>query len=42
VADEVYVVVSSEVLFLNEPPRRLLQLLRELGLEFEERVVPCG
>jgi hypothetical protein len=33
---------SDSVFFLSVPPRRILDLLRELGLEFEEEVVWCG
>jgi hypothetical protein len=39
---EVEVVISSNVFFFTTPPRRLLELLRELGLEFEEGVTWCG
>ena len=40
---EVEAVISSEsFFFFTAPPRRLLELLRGLGLEFEEEVVYCG
>ena len=40
---EVEVVISPErVFFTMIPPRKLLTLLRELGLDFEEEVVYCG
>jgi hypothetical protein len=40
---EVDVFISTDsVFFLSVPPRTLLDLLRELGLEFEEEVVWCG
>jgi hypothetical protein len=40
---EVEVVVSPErVFFTMIPPRKLLSLLRELGLDFEEEVTWCG
>jgi hypothetical protein len=32
----------DSVFFFSVPPRTLLDLLRELGLEFEEEVVWCG
>jgi len=41
-ADEVDVVISSNIFFFKIPSRRLLKLLRELGLDFEEEVIFCG
>jgi len=40
---ELDIMVSPEsIFFFAAPPRRLLDLLRELGLEFSEEVVWCG
>jgi hypothetical protein len=41
-AYEVEVVISSNIFFFTIPPRRLLKLLCELGLDFEEEVIFCG
>jgi hypothetical protein len=41
-ADEIEVVISSNIFFFTIPSRKLLKLLRELGLDFEEEVTWCG
>jgi hypothetical protein len=40
---EVEMMVSPDsIFFFAAPPRRLLELLRGLGLDFQEEAVPCG
>jgi hypothetical protein len=40
---EVDAVISLDsIFFFAAPPRRLLELLRGLGLDFEEEVAWCG
>jgi hypothetical protein len=40
---ELYIVVSeNSVFFYTNPPKDLLDLLRRIGLDFEEKVVFCG
>ena len=35
-------ILDDELYFYNIPPKKLLKKLKELGLVFEERLIPCG
>jgi hypothetical protein len=40
---ELHIIVSkNSAFFYNNPPRELLEMLRRLGIDFEEKVVYCG
>jgi hypothetical protein len=40
---ELNIIVSeNSVFFYTNPPRELLEMLRKLGISFEEKVVYCG
>lgn len=36
------IILGQEIYFLNIPPKKLLEKLRELGLVFDERIILCG
>ena len=37
-----FIVEDGKIFFLTHPPEKLRQLLKQLGLEFEERIIYCG
>jgi len=40
---ELHIIVSeNSAFFYTNPPKELLNLLRKLGLEFNEKVIYCG
>jgi len=41
---ELHIIVSKNysVFFYTSPPRELLEMLRKLGISFEEKVIYCG